>query len=199
MRRVLGIAVLLTLFWSHDPAGSFLFAVVQAEAIINPTTSMPWRSNGMAPQPLVQFDTANRTNVVTPTLSSTNPPGWLAVWREGFFYKAKDLLSTGVKLQVFDSNGHHAADAHADEQPAQHHADPKRLGCRLGRVRRLGRSKKDPAGARASVGSVCARRAHSSAECSYDSDSIFSIGRSAARRSTLSGIVSCGVRSRSAR
>ena len=89
-------------FCSYDPAGSFLFAVVQAElSTTNPTTSMPWRSNGMAPQPLVQFDTANRTNVVTPT-SSTNPPGWLAVWREGFFYKAKDLLSTGVKLQVFD-------------------------------------------------------------------------------------------------
>lgn len=85
-----------------DPSATWLVAVTQAQILTtNPQTGMAWRTDGTMPQPLVQFDLNSRTAAVAIVVSGS-PPVWTATWNTGFTYAAKDLLSTGLDLQVFD-------------------------------------------------------------------------------------------------
>lgn len=87
---------------AFDPSAMWLVAVTQAQILTtNPQTGMMWRTDGTLPQPLVQFDANNRTAAVAIVVSGS-PPVWTATWNVGFTYAAKDLLSTGVDLQIFD-------------------------------------------------------------------------------------------------
>ena len=87
---------------AFDPSANWLVAVTQAQILTtNPQTGMQWRADGTMPQPFVQFDTNNRTGTVAIVVAGT-PPVWTASWGTGFVYAAKDLVSTGVKLQMFD-------------------------------------------------------------------------------------------------
>lgn len=86
---------------AFDPNATWLVAAVRAQIALTDSQGMPWRSDGTMPQPLVQFDTNNRTSSVAIVVSGS-PPVWTATWNQGFLYAAKDLTATGFDLQVFD-------------------------------------------------------------------------------------------------
>ena len=88
---------------SFDPNATWLVAAVQATLSPTNSTGVQWRADGTMPQPLVQFDLTGRTQARAIVVTGTPPNQvWTVTWGMGFTYAAKDLLSTGLDLQVLD-------------------------------------------------------------------------------------------------
>ena len=106
------------LMCAFDPSATWLVAAVKATIATTKSPGVMWRTDGSLPQPLVQYDVNSRTSAVAIVVTgTTQDPIWTATWGQGFSYAAKDLLSTGIDLQVLDqvsamatspiSNKHH--------------------------------------------------------------------------------------------
>jgi hypothetical protein len=90
---------------AFDPNANWLVSVISAQITTTNPLNMnkDWRTDKTMPQPFIQYDPNDVLPQVAIVVSGNT---WTASWGGlGFVYAAKDLLSTGVDLQMFDQEG----------------------------------------------------------------------------------------------